>query len=86
MPSWEIFRAQPASYRAEVLPPAITARVSIEAGVTMGWSEWLAGGTAIGIDRFGASAPGEVLLAELGINIAAVVTAAVAAVGAARRA
>jgi transketolase len=75
MPSWELFRAQPADYRAAVLPPAIHARVSIEAGVTMGWSEWLAGGKAIGIDRFGASAPGELLLAELGLTVEAVVAA-----------
>jgi transketolase len=75
MPSWELFRAQPASYRASVLPPQIAVRVSIEAGVTMGWSEWLAGGVAIGIDRFGASAPGELLLAEFGLTVSAVVAA-----------
>lgn len=75
MPSWELFRAQPVSYRASVLPAHITARVSIEAGVTMGWAEWLAGGTAIGIDRFGASAPGEILMAELGITVEAAVAA-----------
>jgi transketolase len=75
MPSWELFRAQPAEYRASVLPAAIKARVSIEAGVTMGWSEWLAGGIAIGIDHFGASAPGELLLAEFGLTVEAVVAA-----------
>ncbi len=75
MPSWELFRAQPATYRASVLPPSITTRVSVEAGVTMGWAEWLAGGIAVGIDRFGASAPGELVLSELGINVAAVVAA-----------
>lgn len=75
MPSWELFRAQPVSYRASVLPAHITARVSIEAGVTMGWAEWLAGGTAIGIDRFGASAPGEILMSELGITVEAAVAA-----------
>lgn len=75
MPCWEVFRAQDAAYRAQVLPPSITNRVSIEAGVTLGWAEWLAGGTAIGIDRFGASAPGEVLMNQLGITAEAVVEA-----------
>ena len=75
MPCWEAFAAQPAAYRAEVLPHG--KRVSIEAGVTQGWREWIGDrGVAIGIDRYGASAPGEVLLDKLGINLAAVVDAA----------
>ena len=69
MPSWEVFAAQDESYREEVLPPAITARVSIEAAATFGWERWIGDrGIAIGVDRFGASAPGEVNLREYGIT------------------
>lgn len=75
MPCWEVFRAQSASYREGVLPRSINVRVSIEAGVTMGWHEWVGSGVAIGIDRFGASAPGEFLLEQLGITAEAVVAA-----------
>ena len=60
MPSWEVFKAQSRSYRDEVLPPAVTARLSVEAGVTTGWQTWVGeAGASIGIDRFGASAPGD---------------------------
>lgn len=59
MPSWELFREQPEEYRASVLPPGVTARVSVEAGATQGWEEWIGpGGRAVGLDRFGSSAPG----------------------------
>jgi transketolase len=69
MPSWEIFASQLQSYRDEVLPPEITARVSIEAAATFGWERWIGDrGIAIGIDRFGASAPGEVNLREFGFT------------------
>jgi transketolase len=58
MPSWELFRAQPESYRDEVLPPDCDARMSIEAGATFGWTQWVGdNGVIYGIDRFGASAP-----------------------------
>jgi transketolase len=74
MPCWEAFAAQSDAYRESVLPSHIAARVSIEAGVTLGWQRWLgAQGRAIGIDRFGASAPGEQVMARLGITPAAVV-------------
>ncbi len=76
MPCWELFEAQPPAYRDQVLPPAQRSRVSIEAGVTMGWREYVGDrGATIGIDRFGASAPGELLLEKLGITTAAVVAA-----------
>jgi transketolase len=76
MPCWELFAAQPEGYRHAVLPPAITRRVSIEAGVTFGWREHIGDrGVAIGIDRYGASAPGELVLEKLGITAAAVVEA-----------
>jgi transketolase len=76
MPSWDLFAMQDPSYREQVLPPAVTARVSIEAGVTAGWERWLGErGRAVGIDRFGASAPGKVVARNLGISPEAVVDA-----------
>jgi len=69
MPSWELFEAEPAEYRDAVLPPAIGARLAVEAGATFGWERWVgASGAVIGIDRFGASAPGEVNFRELGFT------------------
>ena len=76
MPSWELFEAQPEAYRESVLPASIKARVSVEAGATFGWSKWVGdSGAAIGIDRFGASAPGSLVMDKLGINLDAVVSA-----------
>lgn len=76
LPSWEHFRRQPQSYRDQVLPPAIRARVSVEAGTRMGWQEWTTDdGEAIGIDHFGASAPAERLFEEFGFTTDAVVAA-----------
>jgi transketolase len=73
LPSWELFDRQPADYRERVLPPAIPA-LAIEAGVTIGWERYTGSREAvIGIDRFGASAPGAVAYAELGFNVQAVV-------------
>lgn len=67
--SWDLFDAQPARYREKVLPKEVTARVSIEAGSTLGWERYTGtGGATIGIDRFGASAPGDKVAAELGIT------------------
>ena len=69
MPCWESFAEQDETYRDEVLPPAISARVSVEAGATLGWERWIGDrGLAIGIDRFGASAPGAVNLEKLGFT------------------
>ncbi len=77
MPCWEAFLEQDQSYRDAVLPPAVRARVSVEAGVTFGWQRWIGEyGIAIGVDRYGASAPGEVVLRELGFTAAHVVAAA----------
>lgn len=74
MPSWELFEMQDDDYQRAILPPGITARISIEAGVTFGWCRYVGDkGVAIGIDRFGASAPGHVVLDKLGINAAVVV-------------
>jgi len=69
MPCWEAFAAQSESYRESVLPAAIRARVSIEAGATFGWERWVgSSGKALGIDRYGASAPGNVVLEKLGMT------------------
>ena len=69
MPSWELFEAQSETYRRKVLPPSVEARVSIEAGVTQGWERYVGPeGTAIGVDRFGASAPGERVMEEYGLT------------------
>jgi transketolase len=76
MPCWELFEAQSAEYRESVLPAVISARVSIEAGVTFGWSRYVgSAGISIGVDRFGASAPGELIYEKLGIAPDAVVSA-----------
>jgi transketolase len=77
MPCWSLFSAQDPSWREQVLPSAVTARVSIEAGSTFGWERWVGSrGAAIGIDRFGASAPGETVLAQLGLRVEALLAAA----------
>jgi transketolase len=82
MPSWELFARQDQAYRDQVLPPDVTARVSIEAGTTFGWERWVGdAGVAIGIDRFGASAPGEIAARNLGITPDAVVDAVQSLVG-----
>ncbi|MFN8625619.1 MAG: transketolase [Candidatus Binatia bacterium] len=77
MPCWETFAAQSADYRELVLPSSVRARVSVEAGVTFGWCRWIGDcGIAIGVERFGASAPGEVILEKFGLtadNVAAAV-------------
>ena len=65
MPSWELFRAQGPQYRDELLPPGVPV-VSVEAGTTIGWAEYA--DASVGIDRFGASAPGATVLRELGIT------------------
>jgi transketolase len=77
MPSFELFAAQPADYRDEVLPPAVTARVSVEAACSLGWHRWVGDrGRVVSIDRFGESAPGPEVMADLGITAEAVAEAA----------
>ncbi len=76
VPSFELFRAQSAEYKNSVLPPNVTARVAIEAGVRLGWDEWLQGGQFIGLDHFGASAPAETLYEKFGLTADAVASAA----------
>ena len=70
LPCWELFEEQAREYRDEVLPPAVTARLSIEAGARLGWDRYVGPlGDCISVDRFGASAPGDVVLKELGFNV-----------------
>jgi transketolase len=79
MPCWELFEAQPHEYRDEVLPPDVKARLSVEAGVELGWSRWVGdGGDSLSIERFGASAPGATVLEHLGFTVDAVVERALA--------
>ncbi|MGI9576972.1 MAG: transketolase [Microthrixaceae bacterium] len=78
MPSWELFEAQDAAYRDSVLPAGVPT-VSVEAGVTTGWQRWAQ--ASVGIDRFGASAPGARVMEELGITAGAVATQARALLG-----
>lgn len=70
MPSWELFDAQPRSYRDAVLPPSVRARLAVEAGASQGWCKYAGDeGDVIGVDRFGASAPGEVVMREYGFTV-----------------
>ncbi len=79
MPSWELFESQTLEYRNTVLPPTFPARISVEAGVTQGWNRYVGdGGEVIGIDTFGASAPGEVMVDEYGFTVENICTRALA--------
>jgi transketolase len=70
LPCWELFEEQPLDYRNEVLPPAVGARLAIEAGATQGWHRYVGtNGDVVGLNRFGGSAPGDVALRELGFNL-----------------
>ncbi len=76
MPSWELFAAQDRDTRSRVLPEGV-ARVSIEAGRTLGWERWVGdNGACVGVDRFGASAPGNVVGEQLGFSVDNVVAVA----------
>ena len=77
MPSWELFEEQPRSYREEVLPPSVRARLAIEAGSPQGWREYVGDeGDVLGINDFGASAPGPVLMEKFGFTAANIVARA----------
>jgi transketolase len=70
MPSWELFDAQPQEYQASVLPPEVTARLAIEAGVAQGWCRYVgAQGDVLSIEHFGASAPYQTLFREFGFTV-----------------
>jgi transketolase len=82
IPCWELFDEQPEDYRNEVLPPEVAARLAIEAGSSMGWERYVGdGGDCVCIDRFGASAKGDVALRELGFNVENVLKHARALIG-----
>jgi transketolase len=79
MPSWELFDKQPQAYRDEVLPRSVRARLAVEAGLSQGWHRYVGdGGDVIGVDRFGASAPGNVVMEKLGFTVSHVVERAAA--------
>ncbi|HET7586701.1 MAG TPA: transketolase [Gammaproteobacteria bacterium] len=70
MPSWHLFDAQPQDYRDAVLPPTVPARLAIEAGVAQGWRRYIGDhGDMVGVDTFGASAPGEEVMRKYGFNV-----------------
>jgi transketolase len=76
-PSWELFEEQPREYRESILPPHVTARLAVEAGSTLGWERYVGDqGRVIGIDHFGASAPGEVNQREFGFTVERIVAQA----------
>jgi transketolase len=69
-PSWELFVEQDADYQDAVLPPDVTARVAVEAGVSQGWHRWVGTrGRIVGLDRFGASAPAATIFEKLGFTV-----------------
>jgi len=83
MPCWSLFEEQDAAYRDEVLPPSVKARVSVEAGITLGWQRWVGdAGAMVGIDgRFGASAPGATVMKNLGFTPEHIVERTLSVVG-----
>lgn len=77
VPSWELFKAQEASYRDLVLPPTVKARVSVEAGIGMGWERFVGdGGAIISLEHYGASGPAGTLFKEFGFTVENVVETA----------
>jgi transketolase len=82
MPSWELFEAQSQAYRDSVLPPEVTARLAVEAGVSMGWARYVGlDGDVVAIDRFGESAPYKVLMEKFGYTDSAVAERALKLLG-----
>ena len=82
MPCWELFDEQPAEYRESVLPAAVTARLAVEAGVSLGWHRWVGPrGALLTLDRYGASAPAPRIFKELGFTVDRVVAQARALLG-----
>ncbi len=74
LPCWKLFEAQPQNYKNSVLPEEVINRVSVEAGSTFGWKQWVGDkGSSVGIDSFGESAPYEELYAHFGITVDAIV-------------
>jgi transketolase len=74
LPCWERFEAQDAAYRESVLPAGVTARVAVEAGVSLGWDRWVGEeGAIVGLDHFGASAPAGTIFEKFGFTVERVV-------------
>jgi transketolase len=70
MPCWELFDEQSEEYREEVLPSSVRARLSVEAGIGLGWERWVGdAGASVSIERYGASAPYTTVLEKLGMNV-----------------
>ncbi len=84
LPCWELFAEQRADYRRETLPPGIP-RVAVEAGASFGWERYVGDGPIVGVDRFGASAPGPEVARRLGLTVSAVIAAARTALARPRR-
>ena len=77
LPSWEIFDRQPREYRDSVLPPAVTARIAVEAGIKLGWEHYVGlQGKIIGMETFGASAPASILYEKFGFTVDKIIAAA----------
>jgi transketolase len=73
-PSWELFKMQDQTYRDAVLPPTIKKRIAVEAGSSFGWKQWVGDeGLVVGIDRFGASAPGNRVMREYGFEVSQII-------------
>ncbi len=82
MPSWELFDEQPQAYRDAVLPKSVRARLAVEAALPLGWHRYVGdGGDVVAVDRFGASAPGNVVMEKLGFTVSHVVERASAILG-----
>lgn len=82
MPSWELFDKMPTDYKDSVLPPAVKARVAVEAGLPLGWEKYTGdSGTIIGISTFGASAPGATVLKNFGFTVDNIVETALKVIG-----
>ena len=81
-PCWELFEEQTPEYRESVLPSSVTTRLAVEAGRSLGWERWVGtDGAIVGLDRYGASAPGDVVMKELGFTADRVVREAEALLG-----
>jgi transketolase len=82
MPSWELFAAETTAYRDSVLPPHVTARLAVEAARSIGWERWVGPhGDILSVDRFVASAPGDVVMKQYGFTTDHVVARALVLLG-----
>ena len=76
MPCWELFEMQSDEYKNKVLPTGMKKRVSVEAGATLGWQKYIGDhGISIGIDEFGSSAPGNIVLEKKGFSVENILSA-----------